>query len=164
MKSHRELHKYTNYDENNWNKITTKTNRNMDRRAKNFIFKSIRFSQRYVYERRHVLTHLISTLRYNYMELDILLLKLVRMEVTDTPANNMIDLFRNRQVYVRTYNGELFGPKYCSIGLPQGSTLSSILFNLYTADFHKINNADTEIIQYADDICIVEAEKSIGVL
>lgn len=76
-------------------------------------------------------------------------------------TDNVIKLYRDRQV---SFNGELCGPKYCNIGLPQGLTLSPILFNLYTADFHKIKNNGVQIIQYADHIRILVAEKSLGLL
>ena len=41
-----------------------------------------------------------------------------------------------------------------SMGLPQGSILSPILFNILTYDLPEVISTDTTIVQYADDICM----------
>ncbi|CAD7093814.1 unnamed protein product [Hermetia illucens] len=40
-------------------------------------------------------------------------------------------------------------------GLPQGSCLSPTLFNLYTAELHKISDAHNQIFQFADDCLLL---------
>ena len=43
-------------------------------------------------------------------------------------------------------------------GVPQGSTISPMLYNLYTSDIPK--TIRTELAVYADDICIYDQNKS----
>ena len=45
-------------------------------------------------------------------------------------------------------------------GVPQGSTLSPILYNLYTSGIPK--SVQTELSVYADDICIYNQNRSKG--
>lgn len=42
-------------------------------------------------------------------------------------------------------------------GVPQGSCLSPVLFHLYTAELHQINNSETTLYQYADDFVILSS-------
>lgn len=53
-------------------------------------------------------------------------------------------------------------------GLPQGSVLSPILFDVYTSDLERLNSPECTIIQYADDVAVLSnassLEKGIGVL
>lgn len=44
-------------------------------------------------------------------------------------------------------------------GLPQGSCLSPILFNLYSEKLHRIENDNTQVLQFADDIAIVAFDR-----
>mgnify|MGYP000079475738 CR=1 FL=1 len=39
-----------------------------------------------------------------------------------------------------------------NLGLIQGSPLSPILYNIYTADITQIQEIDVKILQYADDV------------
>lgn len=45
-------------------------------------------------------------------------------------------------------------------GLPQGSILSPTLFNLYTKELHKLQDNNTQILQYADDVTITIRSKN----
>lgn len=42
-----------------------------------------------------------------------------------------------------------------SSGLPQGSCLSPTLFNIYTSQLHEINDTQTQLFQFADDLAII---------
>lgn len=47
-----------------------------------------------------------------------------------------------------------------STGLPQGSSLSPLLFNIYAADLHNVETKDCKIVQYADDFAVLVRAKS----
>ncbi|XP_036340119.1 uncharacterized protein LOC118749423 [Rhagoletis pomonella] len=51
-----------------------------------------------------------------------------------------------------------------SKGLLQGSSLSPVLFNLYTAELHNINDANTTLFQFADDFFIITAHKNFNTI
>lgn len=58
----------------------------------------------------------------------------------------------NRQILMKNDHG--YGEVSTSKGLPQGSCLSPLLFNIYTTEFHSINEELVKVYQYADDyIC-----------
>lgn len=82
---------------------------------------------------------------------------LIPIRLTDA----IINFYSHRKLYIRTHNNYLIGPRYNISGLPQGSVLSPLLFNLYTADFHSIyvENITPKIIQYADDFCLYSEAK-----
>lgn len=75
-------------------------------------------------------------------------------------AKSIISLFTNRQVYVRKLDNKKIGYRINNIGLPQGSVLSPLLFNLFTADISTVINNGVRIVQYADDFCIYSESKN----
>lgn len=74
-----------------------------------------------------------------------------------------IDKFlSNRQMI---YNNEDFS---CSIktseGLPQGSCLSPILFNIYTSKLHQIESENVKLFQFADDFVLLVSTSNKNLL
>lgn len=90
---------------------------------------------------------------YDCVDLNILTEKIGDVKPFSEAAATIVDLFRNREIYVRDHRGTLHGPRLLSQGLPQGSILSPLLFNLYTRDLHSIWDDSVTCIQYADDFC-----------
>ena len=86
---------------------------------------------------------------------------MVVLNIPRAIAQNIVRLFTNRNAFIYT-NEKMIGPRKTSFGLPQGSVLSPILFNLYTADIHSnLNIPNTNILQYADDFCLYVNKKTL---
>ena len=97
---------------------------------------------------------------YDSIDLNILEGKLIEnFKFPINLAKLIVNLFTNRSVFIREFNNQLLGPHYNSTGIPQRSILSPILFNLYTTDIHKINDAQFSIVQCADDFCVYTEHK-----
>lgn len=67
---------------------------------------------------------------------------------------NMIHQFLFNRKYILS-NNQKSVYKTVYDGLPQGSTLSTTLFNLYTKNLHNLNNEKCQIVQFADDITVI---------
>lgn len=95
------------------------------------------------------------TAAYDSVQMPILSVKLRNLGLPEKFISNIISLISQRKIHIRI-NDELIGPRFTSIGLPQGGILSPILYTLYTADLESIFSLSPEIkiLQYADDVCI----------
>lgn len=91
---------------------------------------------------------------YDAVDLNYLRDILIEMEINTNAATSIVELYRNRTIFIRDHNNQLFGPRTVSHCLPQGAVLSPILFNAYTADLHDMFDDPIKCIQYADDICL----------
>lgn len=97
---------------------------------------------------------------YDAVDLNLLGKKLLDINLSKKSANNILQLFLNRKIYVRDDYNRLHGPRIVSQGLMQGSVLSPLLFNVYTAGLHKLNG-DYSCIQYADDVCLIAVKDTL---
>lgn len=98
---------------------------------------------------------------YDNVDLHILIEKLTYIKVPKFLAINLIKLYLEREISIKV-NNRVYGPRKISSGLPQGSVLSPILFNIYTKDFHHIWDDRITVLQYADDFVIYSKNNSIG--
>lgn len=97
---------------------------------------------------------------YDHVNLNTLMQKLISLKLPYQIANLIVNLYCNRSVYVRKNNKDLIGPRYAINGIPQGSVLSPLLFNLYSLDIHQLFSQTINCIQYADDLVIYSKRKT----
>ncbi|GJQ71221.1 hypothetical protein Trydic_g20232 [Trypoxylus dichotomus] len=97
---------------------------------------------------------------YNSVKLLIPKTNLMEVNIPATIATNIVNLYTNRSLVVKSHTNNLIGPRVTSAGLAQGAVLSPLLFNIYTSDLALPN---VEIIQYADDIVVYTEQNSLDV-
>lgn len=95
---------------------------------------------------------------YDSVDLNFLDVKLNNLGIK--ASSSITEIFKNREIHIRDHNNALHGTRIVSQGLPQGSVLSPLLFNVYTADLHCIFDDSIKCIQYADDICLYTIQNS----
>lgn len=81
----------------------------------------------------------------------------LRQMAFDEHIVKLIASFCHRRSFVVRINGTLSRPFDIPAGTPQGSTLSPILYNLYTADIP--TPANVSVLTYADDTAIIATAK-----
>ena len=87
---------------------------------------------------------------------DGLLYKLKTLN-TPTAIYNLIKSYLSDRCFKVRINDTTSETKQINAGVPQGSKISPLLFNLYVADFPTTNN--TEVALYADDSAIYSSSK-----
>lgn len=88
---------------------------------------------------------------YDAVELNILGNKLIEIGLSKNASTNLVEMYSDRKIFIRDHNNNLHGPRYISQGIPQGSVLSPLLFNVYTAKMHDIAGDSIHSLQFADD-------------
>lgn len=91
---------------------------------------------------------------YDAMNLGLLAQSLYEVGLSENVSRNIVSLYQNRKIYIRDDSNQLHGPRFTSLGIPQGSILSPILFNIYTRHLHDLFENPIKCVQYADDICL----------
>ncbi|KAH1015780.1 hypothetical protein HUJ04_007112 [Dendroctonus ponderosae] len=73
-----------------------------------------------------------------------------------TEINNVIlKIMQDRHLFTRKNDGSFFGSLKTSAGLPHGSPLSAILFNIYIRNLFNIKLTNVLLIGYADDLVLI---------
>ncbi|XP_026471577.1 uncharacterized protein LOC113375843 [Ctenocephalides felis] len=90
---------------------------------------------------------------YDNVEHNILRRKLNSMNLPHNITKVIMSLLDNRAIYIK-FKNKIIGPRVISTGLPQGSILSPLLFNIYMSDLNTQTINGVKILQYADDIFI----------
>ena len=81
----------------------------------------------------------------------LLLLKLNNYGIRGNAYDLLKSYSTNRYQYVRIYNNSST-LKQIKYGVPQGSTLGSLLYIIYVNDFSNVINCNSKL--YADDTCL----------
>lgn len=90
---------------------------------------------------------------YNHVNIFKLYHILMSTNIPSLLGKLILSILKDREMYIRKNNGTLAGPKITSKGIPQGSPLSTILFNIYIRDLFE--NKDGIIMSgYADDLVV----------
>lgn len=99
---------------------------------------------------------------YDRVNLHHLELDLRRLEIPQPYISLIKQLLHERLLQV-LFPGEntLLGPRQTQKGLPQGSPLSPILFNIYLNIPPGLMVDNTQIIQYADDFCMLSEHNNL---
>lgn len=85
---------------------------------------------------------------------------LIQYNIDIDLANVILKILLNKQIFTKDKHGNILGPVISDIGIPQGSPLSPILFNLYVSDLIRNISENSKILSYADDILILIKGKS----
>lgn len=93
------------------------------------------------------------TSAYDNVKLPLLKKKMLELSIPDRLTHFIFNLLTARSVAVR-HNGITSDYHNVWKGLPQGSVLSPILYNIYTYDLDQTVNSFCQCLQYADDIAL----------
>lgn len=97
---------------------------------------------------------------YDNVLLPILTKKMLNLKIPAKIVHFISNLLVSRQINLRL-KGSQTSTRTLWKGLPQGSVLSPLLFNIYTCDLERSVNSTCRILQYADDLLIYVINKSI---
>lgn len=92
---------------------------------------------------------------------NILITDLLKLGLPSSYAKFIYALLTERKIQF-VINGELSQPYHSHKGVPQGSVLSPILFNLYLREIGKSLDEGTEILQFADDIVLISRNENLN--
>lgn len=99
------------------------------------------------------------TSAYDSVLLSILQEKLLKLKIPSKIVKFIINMLYDRSISV-TVDNETHS-RLLSKGLPQGSVLSPLLYNIYTHDIENFVDKNINILQYADDLVLYITDKNI---
>ncbi|RVE51902.1 hypothetical protein evm_003522 [Chilo suppressalis] len=97
---------------------------------------------------------------YDNVLLPVLRHKLQQLSVPVKLTRFILNAISCRTIEIR-YQGISLPPRMLWKGLPQGSPLSPLLYNVYTYDLEKTVDSFCQVLQYADDVALYTRCKSI---
>jgi hypothetical protein len=102
------------------------------------------------------------TAAYDNVQLPSLRKKLQELRVPARLSSFIIKMLSERCITFRGNDETIQPSRYVWKGLPQGSVLSPLLFNIYTYDLEQ-NTEHSSILQYADDILLYSINSKIDI-
>jgi ribonuclease HI len=97
---------------------------------------------------------------YDNVLLPVLRAKMLHLSIPVKIVNIVARLFMGRCIKVRS-GSTYSSPRTLWQGLPQGSVLSPLLYNIYTHDLEQSVSSFCNVLQYADDLVLYTSEQSI---
>lgn len=97
---------------------------------------------------------------YDNVVLSLLSEKMVKVGLPEKLTKNIINMYINRKIHLRL-NNRLLSSRSTSLGLPQGSILSPLLYIIYSQDIQSRLDGDIKILQFADDIVVYHEAKEV---
>ena len=97
---------------------------------------------------------------YDSVQLHLLATKMLALGIPQLIVRLIYKIYSDRELYLFT-SESMLGPQTANIGLAQGTILSPLCYVLFAHDLEKIVPNNIKIIQYADDVCLYVANKSI---
>lgn len=99
---------------------------------------------------------------YDSVQLPILKNKLYHLKVPAKLANLIMNLLSERYIYLRCSDPVISSSRVVWRGLPQGSVLSPLLYNVYTYDLESSVGL-CRVLQYADDLLLYTCHQKINI-
>lgn len=100
---------------------------------------------------------------YDNVIIQILQQKLLKLNVPSILCRFIINFISERYIHFETEDSSLIRTVWK--GLPQGSVLSPLLYNIYTQDLEsKFDVNSVSILQYADDVVLYSSDKSVNTI
>lgn len=108
---------------------------------------------------RQILLSIDFTKDFDNVNIDKLIKILTKPNTDKTIINWLKQFLFNRKIIFKKNDNKI--EIITSTGLPQGSVLSPLLFNIYTAELHKAHNENIQISQYADNFSLLIYAKQL---
>lgn len=93
------------------------------------------------------------TAAYDNVKMDVLCAKLVSIQCSLKVVKTIYNLFKERRLFFY-FNNRHLETRTGYKGLAQGSSLSPLLFNIYTRDIRTDISPNIKVLQYADDVVV----------
>jgi ribonuclease HI len=120
---------------------------------------------RHAFEKKEFLiaTFLDINAAYDNVRLDVLRETLLSINIPPLLTNLIHNMLAERTIVMTV--GRDSNPIQRKIykGLPQGSVISPILFNIYCSQINSVVQSDCKILQYADDIVLYSSHNSLNI-
>ncbi|CAF4852676.1 unnamed protein product [Pieris macdunnoughi] len=97
---------------------------------------------------------------YDHVLVPVLRQKMLQLSIPEKLVRFVCNAVSNPYIIIRSQNTEL-SPRSIWRGLPQGSVLSPLLYNIYTYDLELVVNSFCQVLQYADDVALYFSSYSI---
>lgn len=92
---------------------------------------------------------------YDHVNLSRLYSRLMELPIPLKISNFIYSLNNNRTIYIKDKDNNIIGPNLVNKGIPQGSPLSCILFNLYVSSLYQVIPENLVLLSYADDLVLL---------